>query len=359
MSQETLEWLNTNVLVGFTSKRGNAWHYKESAQGDEPNHYNLAVPVEDVERRLFFWNARSYPVTIAVPCDVYDPDIDGLDATLATPIKHVRLEDYQAIGRDDDHTVFKVFKSGYAIHQFREWLLGSVANLIDDNLAIGSAGLLQNGGVAWVSIELPDNIETPSGFTIRPSLLATTSHNGTLATTFKMTATAVVCDNTLSMGLGGQGQMFKARHSKHSGFKLQGAREALDIVHVAGDDVVTAIDRLSNVTISDLQFNRIVNKMIPMPTLESSNQAGVTRAENKQGRLQTLWASDPRVKPWKNTALGVVQAFNTYGHHYLGTDKRRAERNMLNALNGRTEQDDNDVISIMQDMVGSDVLVGG
>jgi len=358
MSKETMEWLNQNCLIGYTNKRGTAWHYKESSQGDEPNHYPEAIPVEDVERRLFYWDARSYPVTITVPCDVTDPDIDGLHPTLGTPIKHVRLGDYQAIGRDDTHEIFKVFKSGYQIHQYREWLLGSVANLIDDDLAIGSAGLLQNGGTAWVSIELPDNIETPSGFTIRPSLVAATSHNGTLATSFKLTSVAVVCDNTLHWGLSGQGQMFKARHSKHSGFKLQTAREALDLVHVAGDDVVTAIDQLSNVTISDLQFERIVNKLVPMPSLATSNQAGVTRAENKQDKLRTLWTSDHRVKPWRNTALGVVQATNTFNHHFLGTDKKRAERNMLNALNGKTMQDDMDVIQIMRDMVGSDVLVG-
>tara|TARA_Y100001951_G_scaffold89117_1_gene81233 strand:+ start:67 stop:1125 length:1059 start_codon:yes stop_codon:yes gene_type:complete len=352
-----MEWLNQNCLIGFTSKRGTAWHYKESSQGDEPNHYPEAIPVEDVERRLFYWDARSYPLTIPVPCGYDDPDMDGFDPAGA-PIKHVRLEDYQAIGRDDDHSVFKVFKSGYTIHQYREWLLGSVSNLIDDDLAVGSAGLLQNGGTAWVSIELPDNIETPAGFTIRPSLVAATSHNGTLATSFKLTSVAVVCDNTLLWGLSGEGQMFKARHSKHSGFKLQTAREALDIVHIAGDDVVAAIDKLSNVTVSDFQYERIVNRLVPMPSLATSNQAGVTRATNKQARLRTLWNEDERVLPWKNTALGVVQATNTFNHHYLGTDKRRAERNMLNALNGKTQQDDSDVIQIMQDMFGSDVLVG-
>ena len=357
MSNETSEWLNQNVLVGFTTKRGNAWHYKQSSQGDEPNHYPMSIPVEDVERRLFYWDARSYPVMISVPTDITDPDIDGLDEALGTPIKRVRLSEWQAIGRDDTHEVFRVFKSGYSIHQYREWLLTTVANLVDDSLAVASAGLLQNGGVAWVSIELPENIDTPAGFSIRPQLLATTSHNGSLATTFKMTATAVVCDNTLSWGLSNSGQMFKARHSKHSGFKLQNAREALDLVHVAGDDVVTAIDKLSNVTISDLQFERIVNKLVPMPSLATSNQAGVTRAENKQDRLRSLWQSDHRVKPWRNTALGVVQATNTFNHHFLGTDKKRAERNMLNALNGKTMQDDMDVISIMRDMVGSDVLV--
>ena len=27
MSQETSQWLNTRTLIGFTDKRGNAWHY--------------------------------------------------------------------------------------------------------------------------------------------------------------------------------------------------------------------------------------------------------------------------------------------------------------------------------------------
>jgi phage/plasmid-like protein (TIGR03299 family) len=360
MSKESSEWLNQNVLVGFTTKRGNAWHYKQSSQGDEPNHYPMSIPVEDVERRLFYWDARSYPVMIPVPTDITDPDIDGLDDAQGTPIKRVRLSEWQAIGRDDTHEVFRVFKSGYSIHQYREWLLTTVANLVDDDLAVASAGLLQNGGVAWVSIELPENIETPSGFSIRPQLLATTSHNGSLATTFKMTATAVVCDNTLSWGLSNNGQVFKARHSKHSGFKLQTAREALDIIHVGGVDVVAQIERLSQYHVSNLQFERILKKMIPMPTLETSNQAGLTRAGNKQDRMRDLWTADPRVRPWKNTALGVVQAFNTFNHHVKGTDKTRAERNMLSALNGKTATDDGAVMSLMADMgiTGSDILVG-
>ena len=55
MSQETSQWLNTRTLIGFTDKRGNAWHYRADEQGTEPNHYPLAIPTEDVRRRLFGW----------------------------------------------------------------------------------------------------------------------------------------------------------------------------------------------------------------------------------------------------------------------------------------------------------------
>ena len=56
MSRETLTHLNTQTLIGYTSKRGQAWHYRASEQGAEPNHYEHAVPVADVRRRLFHWS---------------------------------------------------------------------------------------------------------------------------------------------------------------------------------------------------------------------------------------------------------------------------------------------------------------
>ena len=44
MSQESLESLNTNVLIGNTDHRGQAWHYRAGHQGDQPNHYPGAIP---------------------------------------------------------------------------------------------------------------------------------------------------------------------------------------------------------------------------------------------------------------------------------------------------------------------------
>ena len=45
MSKETMKWLNSNTLIGYTSKRGSAWHYRADLQAAEPNHYPGPVPV--------------------------------------------------------------------------------------------------------------------------------------------------------------------------------------------------------------------------------------------------------------------------------------------------------------------------
>lgn len=335
MSKETLLWLNRNTLIGFTEKRGNAWSYRADLQGDESNHYTGAIPVEDVYRRLLNWQAVEAPLFVGIP------DSNGFN--------YIAQNDRKAIVRSDNNAVLGVFKAGYTIHQYGEWLIEAVANIVDDsNLAIGQAGLLSGGAVAWVSIELPDNIETPSGFTVRPQLLATTSHNGTLATTHKMTNTVVVCDNTLALGLSEKTGTYRTRHSKHSQFKLQGVRDALGIVHTMADDIMAEIERLASVEVTDKQYSDVINLLVPIGEVGTTTESARTKLGNKHDALWHLWRNDPMVAPWRNTALGVAQSFNTYATHISGTDKTRAERNMKNSVTGKQAQADAEVMSALE-----------
>jgi hypothetical protein len=106
------------------------------------------------------------------------------------------VEDRQAICRDDNHAVMGLVRQRLHEHQYRERLLTRVANVLDDDLSISSAGLLRDRGIAWVEVSVPDSITTPESVEFRPNLLATTSFDGSIATTFKRTVTDVVCDNT-------------------------------------------------------------------------------------------------------------------------------------------------------------------
>ena len=81
------------------------------------------------------------------------------------PARWAVVEGRQAICRSDDSTgaVMGIFGPGYTRHQYREWLLSTVADLLDDDLAISSAGLLRGGAVAWVEVAMPETITTPEG----------------------------------------------------------------------------------------------------------------------------------------------------------------------------------------------------
>jgi phage/plasmid-like protein (TIGR03299 family) len=320
MSRETLEWLNANTLIGYTSKRGSAWHYRASLQGDEPNHYPGPIPVEDVKRRLFGWNAVSSPVYVE------NPVTGGL----------AEAPGRQAIISSDTGQVMGVFTDGYEPHPYVEWLIGTVARLLDSDLSVGSAGLLRGGAVAWVSVEVPDNIVTPEGVEFRPHLFGATSFDGSLATTFKRAITNIVCDNTMSASLAEAGQQIKIRHSRYSRLRLGEARQALSIVYQIADEFAAEVARLCQVNVTDRQWAAFLDAHAPLPAEPGRAR---TIAENKRDILVRLWNHDTRVAPWSGTAYGVVQAVNTYTHHEQSVrGAQRVERNMLRAVTGGVDE---------------------
>jgi phage/plasmid-like protein (TIGR03299 family) len=330
MSKETLEWLNANTLIGFTAERGRAWHYRAAFQSGGGNHFPGAIPVDEVERRLFAWDAVESPVYVESPVS------GGLAVAPGR----------KAIVRSDTGCVMGVFTDGYTPHPYREWLVRNVAMILDGDLGIGSAGLLRSGAVAWVSVEVPDSITTPEGVEFRPNLLATTSFDGSLATTYKRVVTNVVCDNTMAAGLAERGQRTRVRHSRHSHLKLAEARQALAVVHTIADDFAAEVAHLCATAVTDRQWREFLDAHAPVP--DKPGRAH-TLAEHKRDTLTRLWDHDARVSPWRGTAWGVVQAINTYTHHEGSVrGANRAERNMIRAVTDGVDQLDGGTVAALR-----------
>lgn len=338
MSRETLQWLNDNTLIGFTDKRGSAWHYRANLQGAEPNHYPGPIPVNDVKRRLFGWEALSRPIYVEHPVT------GGL----------AEIPERQAILRSDTGHVMGIFSDGYEPHPYVEWLIDTIARLLDNDLSIGSAGLLRGGAVAWVSVEVPENIVTPEGVEFRPHLFGATSFDGSLATTLKRAVTNVVCDNTMAAGLAERGQQVKIKHSKYSKLRLEQARDALNIVYQVADDFTEQIRLLCQTSVSDRQWAAFLDQHVPMPDERGRSW---TLAETKRGALDQLWRHDTRVAPWAGSGWGVLQAVNTHVHHGQAVRGAcRAERNLLRAVTGGVDDLDRDTLRTLEKVLGRPVL---
>ena len=328
MSRETLEHLNTQVLIGFTDQRGTAWHYKKDKQTDEPNHYTQAIPVDDVLRRLFAWHAIELPMYVKTAQGEHE------------------VPNRKAIVRDDTFTVLGVPSKAYVPHQYDEWLLTKVSNLIDDDLSIGSAGLLKNGAVAWVQIELPNNMKV-EGVEFRPHLLATTSFNGEIATLYKRTCTIVVCDNTRASALNETSDEVRVKHTSGSLLRLNDARQALSIIHEVGDDFAAEIKELMSIKVSDNHFDRFLNVLVP--ARDDDSRQLQTRSDNTKHTLRQMWQTDVRCAPFRNTGFGVVQTVNTWRQHVKPTRNGRSiiERTMMDTLTGITEASDRKVVEML------------
>jgi len=336
MSRESLTWLNTNTLIGFTAKRGTAWHWRAEEQGDASNHYVGAIPLVDVQDRLFYWTAESRQLAVEVPAD---PATMTHLSDDGTQVRWVPVADRQAICRSDDISgaVMGIFGPGYVRHQYREWLLTTVADLLDDDLAISSAGLLRGGAIAWIEVSMPDTITTPETVAFRPNLLATTSFDGSIATTYKRTVTDTVCDNTRELALSEAGQELKIKHSRYSGLQLAPARQALAMVHTLADDFAAEVAQLCATPVTSHQWGRFLDVQVPRTDTRTGaalTGRALTLAENKRAALDVLYRRDPRVAPWAGTAHGVLQAVNTYDTHKGVVRGSRAERNGLKTITG-------------------------
>lgn len=333
MSRETLSHLNTQTLIGFTSKRGNAWHYRAALQDAGSNHYPTAIPVSDVTRRLFSWT----PVTCPLQAVVMDEH----------GVETITDDTRQVIVRPDTKAVLGVFSTGYQIHDYSEWLVQNVENILDtDELAIGSAGLLKGGAVAWVQVEMEDTLSV-EGVEFRPFLTAATSLDGSLATTYQVGSQVVVCDNTLSAALGEHSDRVKVRHSRHSLGRLTDVRDALKIVHGVADSFTAAVEALCGERVSEVHWDAFVDAYTGRTSSEVSKRS-LTNANDKAAALHRLWSQDQRVNPWRGTAYGVVAAANTYLHHeseVRGSD--RATRNMERMITGRVDAFDANTLKIL------------
>lgn len=351
MTRETMQHLNTNTLIGNTDQRGTAWHYRAEHQGEESNHYPGPIPVSDVERRLFHWEAVSRRLAVETP-------VDGATMThlsdAGDPSRWEAVVERQAICRDDTDEVMGIFAPGYAMHQYREWLVGTVTNILDDSLSISSAGLLRGGAVAWVEVSVPESITTPEGVVFRPNLLATTSFDGSTATTFKRTVTDVVCDNTRETALAEPGQSYKIKHSRHSQAQLLPARRALALVHTTAEDFAREIAQLCRVTVTHADWDDFLKSYVPQRDRQGQPLTSRSRtiAKKKREKLDRLYRHDLRVTPWSGTAHGVIQAVNTYEHHENTVRGAvRSERNMLRAISGDFARVDQRAWSTLQQVL--------
>ena len=353
MSRETLTHLNNNVLIGNTAQRGNAWHYKAELQGDQSNHYPGFIPVADVKERLFHFKAVPRRVAVEKPATVETMthiDPEGL------PSRWVVQEDRQAIDRDDTDETLGMFKEGYRAHQLGETLIGKTSNIVGDTLGISSAGVLKGGAVGWVEVSISDTQHLNKfGISFRPNLLCGTSFDGSIATFWKRTITDTVCDNTFEIARSINGQVFKIKHSRNSGYKVVEAREALHLIGSLSDEWTDEVTTLVTTTVTDRQWFAFLAELAPT-TKDNTALTGraLTMATAKQDSLRQLWNHDARVSPWKGTAWGVLQAVNTWGHHKQTVrGATRQQRNDLNMVTGAQAKVDDEALILLDKILAN------
>lgn len=345
MSRETLEWLNDNTLIGYTDQLGNAWHH----DGASTNHYTGPVPIDAIDQ-LFSWEVSEAAV-----------QIDNLEFGG----NYIDADDYKALVRVDTETIFAIVSQRYEVHQYNEWLIEQVQSILDvadGDLTIGSAGLLRMGAQAWVQVRPPETV-TVGGEQQLPWILATTSHDRSLATQYKGQRQRVVCDNTLAVGLGENTSEFRVRHTANSRARLGEARQALEIIYETQDEFSQAVEQMMNTEFNSAMFRNLNSDLYPVieQTVEDgkvTNQRAINNRDKTIEELEDLWFNDHRVKDVKDTVWGAMQAHNTWFHWHRthgtgGDDSLMKARQIQSNITGDTDKYDRRVKQAIDTMLAA------
>ncbi len=335
MSKQLSDIQSGAVKAGFVGKRGTPWWFV-AGQGMDANLYDGAIPLADVESHLGF--------------DVIDRPLyvehDG--GLIEVPNKRAWL-------REDTGRVLGVHSEKYNGHGYRDWLVSNVFTLVGGSADVANVGLLNKGAVAYVQIETPDSVDVGGGVTIRPFLLATTSFDGSIATTYKTGFTNVVCDNTYGMFMREQGETYRVKHTKNSKFDALTAASALNTLHLIAEQTAQEITRLCEIDVTDLAWQKFVEAHAPVA--DAASTRAVSMAENKRAALSGLYRTDIRVAPWAGTAWGVVQAVNTYNQHLsIVRGTSREERAMLRAVKDEIGTADRATLVTLGGILGKELV---
>jgi len=321
------------VWRGFAEKGASIW-------ADSQSRFQGGIPVEKVRDELFGWEALEATLTATVL------DEDGA--------MQVAVPKHKAIVRSDTGAVLGIHgATSYTVHQYREWLLTQVANLLDADLAIAGAGLFRGGALAFVQIEMAETLQV-HGVEYRPYLTAATSHDGSIATTYTTGATVVVCTNTLAAALKSANRT-KVKHTRNSGLAIADARSALEIVYQEAENFTEEVEALIAQRVTDEQWKTFVDAYTGLGVLDKK---GVTEgrsrtiAERKAADLRFLYTEDEKAAPWAGTAWGVLAATSTARHH-LDTVRgmERGERNTMSMVMGTHQAADQKALTLLNQVL--------
>lgn len=190
-----------------------------------------------------------------------------------------------------------------------------------------TAGALGRGERIWILARLPGDIDVVGDDVVHRYLLLSNSHDGHGAVQVRFTPIRVVCQNTLSAALAGQGTTVRVPHQFDPRERLRQATDLLGIVSKTYTELAGHYRAMTRVSMDNEKLTNYVVTVFPEPKdpTDQSAQRRVTvdRTEvtrlftegrgNNQPRVRgTLWAAYNAV-----TEYADFRSVNTTQAHRL------------------------------------------
>lgn len=215
--------------------------------------------------------------------------------------------------------------------------------LLETGALYESAGALGQGERIWTLARIPQADFAIGDDKHMSYLLFTTSHDGSLAATVKVTDVRVVCNNTLTMALCGNGANMKIRHTKTADERLRAAQRMISNTIQSAESLADKFTKLAHRRLTKDSMTAILDRLFPKP----AENASQTRRENLVGDILDIYESNDRnaFPEQRGTAYNLLNAVTSYTDHVRGariTDSRSSmtmdQARAENALFGTGER---------------------
>jgi hypothetical protein len=383
------EWMNAgNAMLGFTQQRekwqNNGFMKLDQRTGAmkawwQDDNFKLAypgaIPATEVHKHLLGWVTQECEVMVKLY--VHDDErvkeaieagcVEEVKDSDGTVVSHrfynwILDPDTKAIVRPDIENVFGYFGvDSYEKHDYMP-LIEQCDKIADGELGIASAFLMDHGAVFIIGMELPEDITTEEGIDHRVRLQASTSQNGRFATRFDLVDEFAVCSNSFKLNLGkadsradksGKGT-FAVKHTSKSLGRILDARTALGLVYKATDEFTKFLDAMTQVDVTNDQFQAIVNNLVVMPEAKivdgkQTNKGAQTIADGKRDKLRHMWNFDHRCRQFNGTLFGAFQTWSTWNQWERPTGDP-LEASIMGTLTGKFNDTDAEFFSIVRGM---------
>lgn len=315
----------------FYGNREPAWHRLGTVIDAD-----VVTSREAISLAKLDWTVEQHPLFANVPSDLDDygdPMHDDL-VEVDNKVANVRMDTRDVLGIVTPH--YHIVQNVDAFDFFDE-LIGR------GDAHYHTAGSLYNGRKVWALARLNRDILIGGDpdEKVDPFVCLVNGHDGNTAVSVYTTGVRVVCQNTLQWSMEGVSTMWKGKHTPNIHKKTSEARDVLGFSNAYFDALQTLGDRLISQPMSNGDFVRMLEALVPLPVLEpDQNTRGLTIAENTRADITKAWNVD-NLANVKNTRWGFVQAVAEYTD-WMKThrsDDAFIDKNLLGGSTVRTLKD--------------------
>jgi phage/plasmid-like protein (TIGR03299 family) len=189
------------------------------------------------------------------------------------------------------------------------------------------AGSLLGGRKIWALARVNDGAPVIGQDIVRPYILAATSYDGTMASTFRFTSIRVVCNNTLRMAIaetskkgGAVVDCVKVNHYER--LDIDEVRRKLGIVHDAWDRFLINARLLAAAKVDRSFVKDFLAKILPHP-----NNKPIEETRSFKKILALFDGEEPMATTpeSKGTAWGLLNSITWYVDHLMGRNDTRLD----------------------------------